>query len=364
MQSHNRAVLRTEVLSGPDSLQELASEWKELVKSSPTATPFQTWEWQSTWVRHFARRSRLHLITMREGNDLVGLMPLVQTQRAWKTLKALGSGSSDYLHAIAREGHEAAVSEAVSESLRSTKGPDLIDLHQIREDKPFASVATDYVSIEQARCLVLDLPDTYDIYLTTLSKSLRYDVRRLGKDLFKTERAAVTQVDEAQIEEGMARLFETHRKRWRKRGLPGAFIGRAEAFHKDWAHQAIREGYLWLSLLKLDGNTIGAIYAMTLGSTCYFYQAGFDPGKGAISPGTLLVASTIRRAIEEGKRTFDFLRGDEPYKMRWKPQRVLANYRYLRAVTPLIGRVGLRWNGAGSVVESRVRARLEGRGLL
>ncbi len=352
------------MITSPDSFQELESEWKELVAASPSATPFQTWEWQSTWVRHFSRRNRFHLITVREGDDLVGLMPLIQSQRAWKTLKAIGTGSSDYLHPIARAGYEESVNEAIAQSLDDAKGADLIDLHQVREDKPFAANASKYIPIEQARCLVLDLPSDYEKYLGTLSKSLRYDVRRLDKDLFKTNRATVDQVDENQIDEGMNRLFETHKKRWRKRGLPGAFIGRAEAFHKEWAHRAIKEGYLWLSLLKVDGDTIGAIYAMTLGNACYYYQAGFDPAKGSISPGTLLVAATIRRAIAEGKQTFDFLRGDEPYKKRWKPQRVLTNYRYLKAVTPIAGRFGLRWNGAGSVVESRVRARLEGRGLL
>lgn len=357
-------MLRTAVISSPDSFAELAGEWKELVRDSPTATPFQTWEWQATWVKHFARSGRLHVVALREGDDLVGLMPMVQRRRAWKTLKAIGTGTSDYLHPIARAGYEVAVNETVVSALQETSGPDLIDLHQIREDKPFIGFAQEYESISQARCLVLDLPSTYDDYLKMLGKSLRYDVRRLDKDLFKTGRAVVSQVDESQIEEGMARLLEQHKKRWRRRGLPGAFIGRAEAFHREWAHRAIREGYLWLSLLKVDNETIGAIYAMSLGNACYYYQAGFDPAKGSISPGTLLVAATIRRAIEEGKRTFDFLRGDEPYKMRWKAQRVLTNYRYLRALTPMAGRMGLRWSGAGSVVESRLRARLEGRGLL
>jgi CelD/BcsL family acetyltransferase involved in cellulose biosynthesis len=355
-------VLKTTVLTGSDSFGELQHEWRELVSASPSATPFQTWEWQSTWARHFGRRARPHIIAAREGDDLVGLMPLVKTQGAWKSLRAVGTGASDYLHAIARGGYEGAVSEAIAESLRGEKDTDLIDLHQVREDKPFAEAG--YTAIEQARCLVLTLPPTYDEYLKTLSKSLRYDVKRLDKDLFKTGRAQVTQVSEGEIDEGMARLFETHKKRWRKRGLPGAFIGRGEAFHKEWAHLAASRGYLWLSLLKIDGETIGAIYAMTLGSACYYYQAGFDPSQGSISPGTLLVAATIKRAIEEGKETFDFLRGDEPYKMRWKAQKVLSNRRFLRAVTPVAGQMGLRWNGAGSVVESRVRARLEGRGIL
>jgi CelD/BcsL family acetyltransferase involved in cellulose biosynthesis len=358
------AVLGTAVLHASDSLQNLSSEWRELVASSPTATPFQTFEWQQIWLRHYAAKSRLHLITVREGKDLVGLMPLFQSQGVWKSLRAIGSGASDYLHAIARAGYEEKVGRAVSESLSSTRGADLIDLHQIREDMPLSPLPPNYLAIEQARCLVLSLPSTYEAYLAMLSKSLRYDVRRLDKDLFKTGRASVQGVAPEGIDEGMNLLFETHRKRWRKRGLPGAFLGRSEAFHREWAHVAAAQGWLWLSLLKVDGETIGAIYAMTLGDACYYYQAGFDPMKGSISPGTLLVAHTIRRAIEEGKGTFDFLRGDEPYKMRWKAQRTLTNNRYLRAVSPMPGQMGLRWNRAGSVVESRLRARLEGRGLL
>ena len=357
-------MLKTTVLTGADSFEELQHVWKELVADSPTATPFQTWEWQSTWWKHFGRRGVPQIFVFREGEDFVGLMPTFERQGAWQALRAVGTGSSDYLHPIARQGYERQVAEAVKNALRGYKGPDLIDLHQVREDKPLAGELDGFTSVEQARCLVLSLPSSYEDYLKTLSKSLRYDVRRLDKDLFKTGRAQVIQVEENEIELGMDKLFETHKKRWRKRGLPGAFIGRNIAFHKEWAHRSIREGYLWLSLLKLDGETIGAIYAMSLGSTTYFYQAGFDPEKGSISPGTLLVASTIKRAIEEGKQTFDFLRGDEPYKMRWKPQKVLANRRFLRAITPVVGQAALRWNGAGSVVESRVRARLEGRGLL
>jgi CelD/BcsL family acetyltransferase involved in cellulose biosynthesis len=131
----------------------------------------------------------------------------------------------------------------------------------------------------------------------------------------------------------------------------------------DWARLSIERGWLWLSILRLEGEPIGAIYAMALGETCYFYQAGFDPSKGSISPGTLLVAATIRRAIEEGKTKFDFLRGDEPYKRRWKPQH---EYKNVRLVAPMDarGRLGVRWIEAASRVEMKVRERLEGKGLV
>jgi CelD/BcsL family acetyltransferase involved in cellulose biosynthesis len=263
---------------------------------------------------------------------------------------------------LAADGYERHVAAEVAACIDKA-GADLIDLHQVRDDQEIARQVSADVVIDQAKCLVLDLPDTYEAYLKTLSKSLRYDVKRMDKEVFSTGRACVQEIGPDDLNQGLTWLFEAHRKRWRKRGLPGAFFGKTERFHREWAAQASRNGWLWLSVLMLDAQPIGAIYAMTLGKTCFYYQAGFDPANSSISPGTLLVAHTVRRAIEHGKSQFDFLRGDEPYKRRWKPQHVRTNLRMMTAKTAL-GRAGLFWNGVGSQVENRVRARLEGRGLV
>jgi CelD/BcsL family acetyltransferase involved in cellulose biosynthesis len=114
-----------------------------------------------------------------------------------------------------------------------------------------------------------------------------------------------------------------------------------------------------MSLLILEGETIGAIYAMAFNQTAYFYQLGFDPRKARISPGTLLVASTIRMSIDEGLMRFDFMRGDESYKRRWKPQHELLNERIVLPLGQGIGRVGAAWQVGAHNLESKVRERLE-----
>jgi CelD/BcsL family acetyltransferase involved in cellulose biosynthesis len=48
-----------------------------------------------------------------------------------------------------------------------------------------------------------------------------------------------------------------------------------------------------------------------------FYNAGSDPTALDLSPGVLLAAECVRFAAAEGKRKFDFLRGNEPYKYTW-----------------------------------------------
>jgi CelD/BcsL family acetyltransferase involved in cellulose biosynthesis len=355
-------VLRTGVLNGAGAFEGLRAPWEALVREAANATPFQTYAWQSTWWKYYGGLREARFFTVYEGQDLVGLMPLVRTRGPWRTVRPMGVGPSDYLHPITRNDYEERVSALLVQTLRESRDVDLVDLHQVRETRGLAAVSPG-TRVDQATCLVVDLPDTYDAYLATLGKSLRYDVRKLDKSLFKEGRAKIRVCGPDDVREGLEVLFDLHRKRWKERHLPGAFLGKGIAFHHEWAQLAVREGWLRLGVLELDGAPIGAIYAMAVGETAYYYQAGFDPAQGAVSPGTLLVAHAIREAIDEGRRHFDFMRGDEGYKRRWKPQRELHNYRFVLPAGGLLGRMGSGWNLAGFRLETRIRARLEGKGL-
>ncbi len=48
-----------------------------------------------------------------------------------------------------------------------------------------------------------------------------------------------------------------------------------------------------------------------------YYNAGVDPDARELSPGVVMVHAYVQRAIADGKRRLDFLRGDEPYKYEW-----------------------------------------------
>ena len=50
----------------------------------------------------------------------------------------------------------------------------------------------------------------------------------------------------------------------------------------------------------------------------YVYQGGIDPQRLDEEPGHLITAATVKRAIEQGGRAVDFLRGDEPYKAHFR----------------------------------------------
>ena len=341
----------------------LSDEWQDLFRNSSTATPFQSPEWLTTWSEVFASRRKPWVITVREGNDLVGLFPLIEGRGVWRVLRPMGIRGSDYLHPLVRTGFETSASEAISASLAESKGIDVVDLHQIRETLPL-DVERAAVT-EQANCLVLTLPATYDAYLSTLGKSLRFDCRRLGKAPFSTGEATVHQVSESEARDALALFFDLHKQRWRTRGLPGAFaLPSIRRFHEAVVPKLARAGHLRMHVMKSQGEPVGVLYAMHAGETTFFYQCGFNPEHKSLSPGTLLVASAIRDAITEGDKTFDFLRGDEPYKRRWKPQEEFRNLRHLLALNPVRGQLGKTVNDASGRFEAKIRARLEGKGLL
>ena len=51
---------------------------------------------------------------------------------------------------------------------------------------------------------------------------------------------------------------------------------------------------------------------------CIRDSSGLDPAAfAALSPGVVLTAAAIERAIDLGRAEFDFLRGDEEYKYRF-----------------------------------------------
>ncbi len=343
-----------------DWIEEVAPEWEALHRGSTTATPFHSPAWLRAWSETVGRRFRPEVWLIREGNDLVGLFPLTRTRAPWVALRGMASGMSDLLHPLAAPGYEQVVSAAIRDRVNELDGVHLLDLHQIRADHPLADLVHPDEIKPQAECPVLTLPATFEEYLATLSKSLRTDVNR-G---LKKNPEIRTVADGSDPVELLEQFFDLHGRRWKKRGLPGAFgFKRVREFHRNFVRKAAPED-LWLSVFRHEGEPIGAIYALRTGGHVSFYQSGFSPDHRALCPGSVLIGWTIRRAIEEGCHTFDFLRGVEPYKLRWKPQRVVTNLRWMRHSRPGWGRFALAVNQAEARIEARIRQRLEGRGLV
>src|SRR5579883_1954799 len=170
---------------------------------------------------------------------------------------------------------------------------------------------------------------------------MRYNVGYYERLLTRTYQLDISLAgSEEAVDEGLSALFDLHQRRWNERWLPGVFAGRrVQAFHLAVAREFLKNDWLRLHTLKLDGDIEAVLYCFALRDRTYYYQAGFEPSLAKLSLGTVLTAHAIHGSIDEGREQFDFLRGDEPNKARWTGGQSRLNNRRLmgRRGSPSLG---------------------------
>ena len=169
-------------------------------------------------------------------------------------------------------------------------------------------------------CWRIALPDTWEDYVGTLSKSHRKQVRRMERRQLGSGRATFHTVDsEGELELGMRILVDLHQRRRKSLGEPGCFASeRFSSFLHAFARDLCAAGKLRLAWIEIEGVPAAAEFQVADATTTYAYQAGVNPDLLDDEPGRIINIATIRRAIEQGHTAFDFLRGDEPYKAHWR----------------------------------------------
>ena len=308
-------------------IDRFVPEWRKLHRETPTAHPFHSPQWVTAWYGTVGRLFWPRILAGYEGDDLVMVWPFAATLRTWYVA---GTGVSDYLDPLTRSPLSEQELEAIFEFILELR-PALVDLHQLPEEFPTFPQSE---AFEQATCLQKTLPRSYDELLASLSASLRQDVRRGAKNPSLEFRW----LDGPEF---MPIFFELHRQRWASKRLPGAFVLRGrQRFHEAFGMAGTGNNLHRFGVLYCDAEPIGAIYGLASGNRAFFYQSGFDPERSKLSPGTVMIGEFMRRSIDEGATTFDFLRGEERYKMRWAPEGIKHNVRQIwPADASIIGQV-------------------------
>jgi CelD/BcsL family acetyltransferase involved in cellulose biosynthesis len=172
-------------------------------------------------------------------------------------------------------------------------------------------------------CPRLELPATWEAYLSTLSRTRRQTLRRKERKLGRHHAVALTDYAEERFDEGWSHLLRLHEQRWNGQG---AFLDpRIERLQREFAREFATRRRLWLTTLDLDGEPAAAWYGFASDDTVYFYQGGRARRWEGESVGLILMGLMMRRAIERGFKWFDLLRGEDPYKSQWTVSQRMTN---------------------------------------
>lgn len=163
---------------------------------------------------------------------------------------------------------------------------------------------------------LLPLPADWDSYLAGLSARDRHELRRKrGRLRREHPDARIRSSSPRTLERDLDTFVELHRRapRVEKR----AFMQpRIESFFRRIGRTFMSLGRLRLDFLEIAEFTLAATFGFEFDDRYYLYNSAYEPKAASVSPGAVLVSELVKRAIERGLGTFDFLRGTEPYKLR------------------------------------------------
>ncbi len=316
--------MKLETFSHEAIFQALEAEWNPLLQRSHSNLIFLTFQWQRIWWEAY-HPGTLHILTARdETGTLLGIAPwFVQENDGSRILRAIGCVDvTDYLDVIVAPPHRAAFLSALAKHLADqTAEIDRLHLCNVPESSPLLEEwppilqAHGFVTTveQQEVCPVIQLPATWDDYLSLLDKKQRHELRR------KLRRAG-DQVDWYIVGPGDDLAAATQAfLRLMALSSPdkAAFLGDTDnvAFFHALIPSLMAAGWLQLSFLTVAGEPAAAYLNFDYNDRIMVYNSGQDIGRfGALSAGIVLLAHTIRHAIDSGRNAFDFLRGDETYK--------------------------------------------------
>ncbi len=329
--------LRIEVLESELELNEARERWNEL--AGPL--PFFQWEWLANWQKHCSAGATPYVVVVKDADDRwIGLAPfcVVDLASSGRTLQLMSSGVAcgDYLSLICRPGYELIVfdwlADWLAESAAKTRkqgGFDTIilegvegnsepitTLHQRMVEHGFTSFKS-----ELEGCWEVELPATWESLNISFSKSHRRKTKKAVQRLAEAGTEVLSSREHG-VDALWKRFVDLHQLRRESLGEPGCFADGEfhtflQAATKDLADREFAE----LVVFEKDSVPFGSLLLLNDDRRMFMYQSGFDPQASKLEPGYQMLVWALQQAIDRGYDSMDFLRGDEPYKSRWKTVR-------------------------------------------
>jgi CelD/BcsL family acetyltransferase involved in cellulose biosynthesis len=323
-----------DVVDTVEGLDGLRGAWDALFDAGGTS-PFQSFEYQRTWWSVFGDAlpgARLHLLVARAGERVMGIAPLffeeVRTVASGRLrrLAFLGRGDSDYLDVLVAPGGDACIEAFARHLAGEVRAFDVLVLEDLTERSPtprrlaaaLADAGIPHSLFVNERCPRTPLADTWEGALASFEIDTRREIRRRERNLRKRFAVELEVVDRADdVAAGVDAFIAMHQERWNRAGHPGAFSDPHVAeLHRRVAPLFFARGWLFLAFLRLDGRRAVANYCFRFrGELLVFLGGAVDLGDAwRLSPGRVMTGLCMARAIDEGLRTYDFMRGVEDYK--------------------------------------------------
>ncbi len=346
-----------------DTLAELDAirpEWERVYAADPSANLFVSWAWLRSLLA--VAPGPWQVLVARETGDgqPVAFCPLNGSQLGEhngspRELRLGGSPWADYTGLVCQPGLEDQACAAFARGLRRDNSfedlllANVIDPRLDRFTEHLAAQGFQVCDVRQMAGPYMALPDSWDVYLRDgLAARTRESLRRRIRQVESLPGYRLTRGQDENLNEHIEVLLTLWQGRW------GAKPAAELALLRGLFEGCGARGCLWLGVLWAGETPVAALVAFVdrPRGTFAFSKAGYNPAYARLSPGRVMLAHSIRWAIESGFQVYDFLLGGEDYKCSFGAvdrfaRSVTLRRRSLRSLASRVERRLKRWSGIG-----------------
>ncbi|MFG3228943.1 GNAT family N-acetyltransferase [Kitasatospora sp. NPDC048194] len=351
-------VWTTELRREDDALDTLAEEWDDLFARCRTATSFQAAAWQRSWWRHYGRPGALRVVAVRRDGRLVGAGAFMRRPGPFGGLTGLGAGLVDYGDVLLDDECADRAAAEFAAALPLTRPWHWLEL---REVHPEAAVQQVY---EHWRGSRRRHPDSLCQYLPAvpmerlLKRVPGKTAQRSRVKLRKIAEAGVqvSSAPPAEVPAALEGLLRLHFLQWQGRGVTPEHRTKRFADHlTESTTGLVATGRAAVHRFHLDGELVAVNLLLLCPSFGGLYLYGAHPAlRERLDIAGLLFGAALDETIGADIPVLGLLRGQEPYKQRWRPDR-LHNQRLLLGPAGVAPAAAVR---AGAVQARRAAAEL------
>ena len=299
-----------------------ARGWGDLVVADPEGTFFHTPAYLKLWWEEFGRGTLVLAFVISNEGRLVAACPFEVVEGSLRFMG--GFDVTDYMGPVCLPGLEEVAANELMRALAFEVRWDRADLRGLPIDGRWlavldAATAPLGLSVERGYDGVapsIELPRAFDIYLEGLPAKLRHEIRRKERRLIEEAGPyKITLATPDTLDADMDRFVELHKS---SPGPKGRFMHAGmEIFFRRLGEAFLAPHVLHLAFIEVEGRKAAGAIGFAFKKTLSLYNSAFDREFSRLSPGMVLMADLIRRAIVAGRERFDMLKGDLEYKYRF-----------------------------------------------
>lgn len=311
----------------------MRDDWERLFFANPYHSPFLAWGWMYSWLEHLAGPHELFVLTLWDDEKVLqAIVPLLfrkPGKRSPQIFNICGYGPdcSDHLGTLHLPAYDARVHEIIADAIqRNVQKNCRLELNSLDSFQGAPKRLRTALRLrgrmsrmpEQHVCPKVQLPRTWEEFMSQLSSNFRSQVRRSYRRVANDENLEFRSLNESGSRQFAVDLIKLNRARMRDLGITSSLENEQfREFLVDSVRYMATKNIAWMDTVKQENRTVGAALNFVHGNAIYYYMGGFCEEAKKIGPGNALFAHVIQRGISQQYKIYDFLRGAENYKYRW-----------------------------------------------